>query len=518
MRVKVDGQLDGRNRFVADKVRIRRNQDYRERKIVGPITEIHESTRGLAELVVLGLSVVVDDATELVGRGGRSLPIVRGRLGVVDEDDLLFTSRKRMGRHVAMAGELRLGGELVSNPHLDDERQDDELSSAVGGIIGFAADLGPVFAYAEAQGAREYLIYGEDDFASGEEDVRVGEAYIEIRGLLARWFAVAIGRQKFNEEREWYYNRQNLDAIRLVAETRNLRVEASVSRDLFDETRNPRDQDLLNTMLYGRYVVNDDLSIEGFYVDREDRTELDDSQTNSGVRILAEPGRHLELWADLSRLTGSVCTRARLTPSGLTDSGQRCGREEPTSVLTRDVRAHAFDVGGTYRPRVALDPSLTLAYAFGSGEDDSVSDLPIEEQAQVTSTSYRQTGLERNRGRYNGVVSFRYYGQVLDPALTNLAISTIGVGIRPKRVYSIDLIHHRYRQDEASRAYFDFGIDEDPNGESRDIGEAWDLILGYEPSRRLELRLNAGVFLPGAAFDPSAESATLVRFQSKFRF
>ena len=37
--------------------------------------------------------------------------------------------------------------------------------------------------------------------------------------------------------------------------------------------------------------------------------------------------------------------------------------------------------------------------------------------------------MQRNRGKFNGVVSFRYYGEVLDPELTNLRILTLGIGL-----------------------------------------------------------------------------------------
>jgi len=518
VRVKVDGGRDREGLFVAEKVKIRRNQKYRERRIVGLILDVRESDRGVAELEIVGLTVIVKADTELVSRRGNSLPVVSRRLGVVDDDDLLFTGRRRIGQRVALAGEVRLRGELLSNPDLDDDTDDDELVPQVAGIIGFAADLGPVFAYAELQGAREYFIYAEDDFETGVDELNVGEAYFEIRGLLAPWFSVAIGRQKFKEERRWYYDRKNLDAVRFVADFRRARVEASISRDVFDESRNLRDQDLLNTIVQAEYDVNDDLVLQGFYIDRDDRTEMGDSLRIYGLRVLADPGRRFELWADLSFENGTVCTRVRTSPAGATDSGQSCGREQPQPFLARDVRAHAFDLGVTYRPRVRLDPTFTVAYALGSGENDDVLGLPLAEQSETTATSYRQSGLERNRGKYNGVVSFRYYGEVLDPVLTNLSIATVGAGLRPRRSYSIDLMYRRYRQDEASRAFHDFSIDEDPEGLDPDIGDEWDLALGYEPSRKYELRLTAGLFRPGDAFAEDAGDASVVRFQSKFRF
>ena len=259
------------------------------------------------------------------------------------------------------------------------------------------------------------------------------------------------------------------------------------------------------------YALTEELELEGYYIDREDTTELDDSPRITGLRLFGDPGRHFEFWIDLAHEGGTVCT----IEVDKEDRGQPCGRLGLGlgTPLVRDVRAHAFDAGVTYRPRIALDPTFTFAYAFGSGEKDG-----FEEQLTETARSFRQSGLQRNRDKYNGVVSFRYYGEVLDPELTNLGISTLGVGLRPTRGFSVDLLYHGYRQDEPSERFLVLEIDEEPSGLSPDIGHEWNLILGYEPTRRFELRLTAGVFRPGSAFDRDSASANTIRFQSKFRF
>jgi len=516
--VKVDGRRDDEGRLVAEKVRIRGPAKGRERaKIEGRIEVIRPSTRGAAELRVAGLDVVLSEGTGLVGPKGRERPIMRQRVGVVDDDDLLFTRGTRLGAHVTMAGEVRLRGEYLSNFDLDAETDDDEVVPEVTGTMAFAADLGRVFAYATLVGGQTFTIRGDVPFEEAEGDVRVGEAYIQT--ALARWLAVVVGRQRFNEEREWYYNTRNLDAVRLIAEAFPVTLEASVSRDLFDESHNQRDQDRVNTILQLRYDAAKDLRFEAYFIDRNDRTELDDSPRMVGLRLLGEPGRHVEFWADLARETGTVCERVVIDGGSRFVSGRRCsGVEVPGGFVVRDVRAHAYDLGLTWRPRVGLDPSFTVAYARGSGEGDGIREMSPEEAASTTATSFRQTGLHRNRWKYNGVVSFRYYGEVAAPELFNLGVLTLGVGLRPTRAYSIDLMYHDYRQDVASRSYHDFQFNDRPSGDGRSIGREWDLAFGYEPSRNLELRLTAGVFEPGDALAVDATTAAAVRFQSKFRF
>jgi hypothetical protein len=529
MRVKVDGYRDPAGHFIAEKVRIRENQTYRERRIVGAIERIEPSSTGLAEVVVVGLRVRIDADTELVGGRGRARPIVRRRLGQIDDDDdLLFSSAGWFDNRLALAGEVRLRGELLSNIESveDDEdlvvkRGNDEIVLEIDGLVGLAADLGPWFAYVEARGGKEYLFESERPFDEGQSDARIGEAYVELRGLGVPWLAIAVGRQKFNEEREWHYNRKNLDAVRLLADFGRTSVEASVSRDIFDQSRNLRDQDLVNTMIQVRYEVVDDIELEAYWLDRRDRTDLDDSPRILGLRLLAERGRHIEAWLDLARQTGSVCTRRAIIDldgdglaDDLVDGGNLCPRDREIDPVVRDVRALAFDGGLTYRPRIRLDPTFTFGYASGSGERDA----PLDQQLQTTATSFRQSGLHRNRWKFNGHVSFRYYGEVLDPTLMNLRIWTAGIGLRPARRFSIDAIYHRYRQDKPSRRFHDYDAGEQPSGIDPDIGEEWDLVLGYEPNRRFELRLTGGFFMPGEAFDSSVENSAAARFQAKFRF
>jgi len=517
--VKVDGERDASGVLKADKLRISRDQQLRGRvKVEGPITSLEPADIGLATMRVAGVSVRVGLATELVGKNGRSRPVGR-RLGSVDDDEeLLFTRHARIGRHVAIAGEARLRAESLSNLDLDDEVDHDLLVPEIAAQVGLAARFGPAYGYVTFVGTREFVVSGSEPFESGNSSGRIGEAYIQTTA--GPRLSLAIGRQRFNEEREWYFNTRNLDALRLFVDLRPVELQISYSRDLFDVSRNLRDQNLGNLIVQASYPVTRDIGLEAYWIDRDDKTYRDDSPLTVGLRLLGDPGRRLEFWADLAYQGGTACEQVRRSDANEPfDSGRACGGDEPPEgFVARDVQAHALDLGLTYRPRIALDPTFTVGYALGSGEDDTVRDLPVEEAATTTAGSFRQTGLHRNRWRFNGVVSFRYYGEVLDPNLTNLGILTLGVGLRPARGASIDLIYHDYTQDEASKSFHEFEVGATPSGESRDIGEELDLALGYEPTRRYELRLTAGLFRAGAALDSEGRTASAVRFQAKFRF
>jgi hypothetical protein len=519
MRVKVDGRAEAGGAFRADRIRIYRDQQPRQRvKIEGLIASLEPAPEELAYMVVAGVTARLTLATDLLDRRGVPLPLVRRLSGFPDDEELLFTRNTRIGKHVAVAGEVRLRGERVSNIDLESDTDDVELVPEITGQIGFAAGLGPVYGYLTFVGFQQFSIRSEESFASSEGRARIGEAYFQFP--VARGVSMAIGRQRYNDEREWYFNTRQLDAVRLFANLHPVRLEASISRDVFDDEGSVRNEELTNKIFLATYQPLRDLTFEGYYVDRTDQTEREDSPRWLGMRLLGDPGRHWDFWADFALQRGTYCSQLRPGADGeLFDTGRRCSRgEEPGEFNVREIEGHAWNAGMTYRPRVRLDPSFTVDYAVASGEDDTVRDVSIEEAAEMPATSFRQTGLQRNRWRYNGVVSFRYYGEVMDPELFNLRILTLDFGLRPARGTSVDLLYHRYRQDKASVVFHEFEIDGTPSGTDPDLGHEWDVAVGYEPTRRYELRLTGGVFIPGPAMDVDATVATVFRFQAKFRF
>jgi len=501
LRVKIDGRRSPQGTFLAKKVRIRQNR-YPEQKIGGPIEAVVPSGVGMALLWVLGLPVVVNGSTQLVMENGPSRPAFPVGLGAGDEDDLLVSGRNQIGSHLALLGELRFRYETLSNPDLDSLTKDGNAVPGLFGIVGFLTEFDPIVAYVEVLGERQHT-FPRDPSSDGEdetESVRGGQAYVRVADFPAPGLSLAVGRQKFYESRRWYYDNKNLDAVRLFGDYGRVTFEASISRDLFDKTRNQRDRETTNRIAEARWDLGADIALQAFYVDREDRTELRNSPKIVGLRVLGEPGAHLEFWADLAHEGG---TRGRLDSS----TGE---------IIVRDVEAHALDVGLIYRPRILLDPSFTASFALGSGDDEL--SLPAGQQPQGSDGTFRQTGLQRNRESLNGVVSFRYYGEFLDPELTNLRIQTLGAGLRPARPLSLNLLFHRYFQDVLSTRIKHAELDADPSGLDPYLGSEWDLILGYEPRKEVELRLTGGYFRPGSAFPDGSTPSTVATLQAKFRF
>lgn len=154
---------------------------------------------------------------------------------------------------------------------------------------------------------------------------------------------------------------------------------------------------------------------EGAVVAADRRDESDANLAWIGTRALGRwkfrsMGR-LHYWLDTALVSG----HEKLIDFDRLDGNRRV----VDSVERRSVFGWAVDAGVTWQTRLPGRPSLTLGYALGSGDGD-----PHDGRDR----SFRQTGLQDNNDRFRGVDSFRYYGELFRPELSNLHILTASVG------------------------------------------------------------------------------------------
>lgn len=319
----------------------------------------------------------------------------------------------------------------------------------------------------------------------------VDQAFVKLHDVIAP-FEVSLGRKNYEDERHWLFD-TSLDVASIGFQGGPVRVEAAIGREVWmdmDVAPNQRQPvDRINTyILYGEYRGIEDLRLAAYVVVRDDL--LTDKQRKLaarkertqlvGVRAMGRPIDSFNYWIELAYLTGK----------------DGPGRDGPTTRF----EAYAYDVGGTYRfAGLPLAPSITLGYAFGSGD---------ESPTDKTNHEFRQTGLQSNETRFSGVSKFKVYGEALDPELSNLHILTAGVGFRPLQNVFVDVVYHRYRLDEFSQSLHGSALTAEMNQvevrpRSKDVGSGIDLVVGFRRLfglRRLGMDLRAGWFFPGKAF------------------
>ena len=156
-----------------------------------------------------------------------------------------------------------------------------------------------------------------------------------------------------------------------------------------------------------------------------------------------------------------------------------------------------------------LEPALSVAFALASGGSGTPG---------RTDRSFQATGLQENKSELGRLPAFYYYGEVLQPELSNLLLTTVALSVRPLPGVRLGLVHHFYAQHRAAREHDDIDYPLAPDGRRRALGHGVDLILGLTPAANLSLDLAVGAFLPGAAFPSSARRALAGRFELEYRF
>jgi alginate production protein len=298
-----------------------------------------------------------------------------------------------------------------------------------------------------------------------------------------------VGRQRIKDKREWVYD-EKLDAIRLTYEFSKFKFDFSASekkdKDLHDN--HGSDERFNNFVLYGRYAPNKDTEIAAYGFVRDGRSKKrKENPIFYGLQVNGELIDDLDYWLNFAHVRG------------------RDGSNK--------LRGFGFDSGFTYEfDDVPLKPSIVLGYAFGSGDDNTSDNID---------RSFRQTGLQDNNAKLNGVSKIKYYGEMFDPELSNLVIATGGIGIRPMRKTSIELIYHYYRQHKRSDEIFDAEIDEDPDGLNKILGQEIDLVAAYKyKSKKINIKTSMvlGYFMPGQAFPREVDNALFAEFKIQFDF
>ncbi len=373
----------------------------------------------------------------------------------------------------------QLGIEYVLERNLDlDGDQDEDLSTIAPELsVAFSFDPSRYFqAFFNVELNGEF-IFEDGDKVDDQVSLEIVQAYILFKSLLGERLSIQLGRQRFEDEREWLYDAE-LDAGRVFLQLPRFLLELSVSRGGLV------DRDLLNFdpagkinnyIAYGTYSIAEEIYASPYVVIRDDRSGKDESSIFLGLHSDGEITDSLEYWLELAYLWGKDGSN--------------------------NINGLGLDLGSIYVFNLPLEPSITLGYAFGSN-------------------GFRQTGLQGNEGGFNGVADFQYYGELFDPELSNLSIFTAGAGINPTEESSIDLVYHYYLQDRASDNLRDVGIEAEPDGRSKRLGSEIDLVLGYvteEIKNNIELVLVLGYFIPDKAF-PESQNSFLTKLVIQFEF
>lgn len=478
-RVRVRTKALKGNTLKAHRVRIFGTSPDRDLELTGPLERINVER---SEIVLLSTKILVDRRTRYVDPGAASDEEDRDEAAdlryIRRDDDEQHPNPIRLGR-LLVGGRANLEHERSRNLDLDNAEPDSE------DWLKPAAELEVSYPWGEYSEAYAKFSFNQPMLLSDEPtppldlNFKVREAFLLIG--LNRSLGLQIGRQRFRDRREWIYDDQ-LDAVRLhIGNRSRFKTQLSVAQTLIGPSGSRSDQ--LHLIAHSELQFSRRRYLSLYVIKRNDLTPRDEDPIWYGLSSRGRIAPGLDYWAEFARVAG---------------------RRE-----TRILRGYGYDIGASYRLPLPLQPTVAAGYAWGSGDnnlDDGVDG------------NFRQTRLNDNSSRYNGLKRYRYYGVLTDPELNNLGIQSVDVGVRHSQHWSLNLSVHNYRQAVASKRLGDMDLNIRPLGRDPRLGTEYDAVLAIRVIRNLDMNFYSGLFLPGPAFAPGAARAFLLRQEIKVYF
>ena len=336
--------------------------------------------------------------------------------------------------------------------------------------------------------------------------VERGEMWLHSRDFAGSGLNLEIGRLKFEDERRWWWD-EDLDALRVSYERDELELSFALAREL---GRNRSDRRRIDAQQDGiaRWIAQvgwdwrADQKISLFVLHHDDRSNTE--RLDQTVPVAAQDGSDARLtwigaslhgevalhatqsvhyWFDLAHLAGHERS-ARFEPVGPPASQQSV----VTGVSSGRLGGWAVDAGVRWHLPLPGDPRLSVAHASTLGGTFGAD------------RAFRQSGLHTNQNNFGGMRDFSRYGAALDPELSNLRITTIGLGLSIPETSSVDIVYHRYRQVNPSKELREARIPAELTGLHTGIGSGLDLVATFYPSQSVELSATVSTFRSGKAF------------------
>jgi alginate production protein len=487
-------------------------------------------TTGAAALALL-LAGIAQGATPPASEEGEALartPRELARLLGVSEDDVRPDSQRSFS---LFGAPVTLGGEMEASSQADEgfDLDADEADRRVRALPEFKleARIMPserMAAFVQAKAYLESDLLDQGGTRSHDSGLRLDQAWLMFPDLLGTGLGLQVGRQKFQDRREWWWD-EDMEAVRVHFGNSRTSGFVAMAERLWSGDASaplaPDERHIRHLMATVSKQVGDRRELDFFVLHSQDRSgapaagqrfnedavDEDDARlTWLGARYR---GRHkLPSLGKLYLMLDMAVVDGREDSTDFVDAGN----DELISGATsrQNVRGWAVDGWASWELPIDLEPYLTFGYAYGSATSPG---------STTGEGDFRQTGLHGNNGKYRGISRFRFYGEALRPDLVNLQVATAALGV-PLGPYAwVEAVYHRYRQVQARDSLPGSRLDVDPTGESRNLGSEFDLVVSFEYQRRWEAELSIGAFRAGPAFgDATGSWARAASFKLNYNF
>lgn len=407
------------------------------------------------------IPVVFDESLEIVAFGESSR--LAASIDINRDDDDQNPAPLRIGNFLIFGGKAEI--ELEPQGNLDLNSNENELKSQ----FAIKPEIAVKFfqqlkGYAKLKLKRKPLFQFDNKNTGSSTELQASELYVTWQRLFNSSWQLRLGRQKFKDKREWLFD-ENLDAVRLIYDTKRLDMQlAVVEGDFFPQDDREDEVNQLYFIATARVKYARRSYLRGFLLRRQHhyRTE---KLNWLGFMIRGQFSPSFRYWGNFAALSGAAAGKT--------------------------LRSFAFDLGTTFSTASRKPVTLTLGLALASGDPKSRDGID---------SRFRQTGLQGNSTKMHGLKRIRSYGEVFEPELSNIVVSTIGMGLRTTMKSSLELIFHTFHQQFAQPFLRDSNLDAQPLGIKPFLGKELDFIYTLREIRNLDIILNLGYFRSGSAF------------------
>lgn len=481
-RIEVSCKVDDDGHWKATRLRTKGVKN--SNKVKGTLTRVMVDGNAPDTIVISGLIIVLERRTDInrpTSHLDRSEKLLFGDLA--GQTAWGISDGRVLNDQIHLSGQFRQNVRSEGEYDLDYSNASDRSTTQPETRIKLQTFFGNrIRGLAKLRVRKRYTVASDQNIPANDLSAQIIELHLLARDIGGLGLALVVGRQDFDEPREWLFD-EYLDAVRgYYYGTAPFIFELAYIHAV--EPMKDKSATWTDIFAQAKWLISKEARASIYYLARKDSDIRNREPIWYGLRFSGRLTPRFQPWLDAALMKG-------------TDKGET-------------LDAWAFDLGTTITGyEFSFQPSLTVAYAFGSGDDTS---------ADRIDHSFRQTGYQDDVDEFGGAASVPYYGVVLAPELSNLEITTVGLSVRPYRDASVELLYHGYTQHYSDRDLKGSDLNElpggggpaAPNGSSNDIGSAFDIIVAlptfWEPA---SLTWTFGWFFPGDAFGANKTTASL---------
>jgi hypothetical protein len=419
---------------------------------------------------------------------------------------------------------VRVGGDItILGIYRDEYDLDDRAGSDTSDDVAFYANIARVKIDADLTDNVQATIrllnerdWDQED--SADTDIDLDLAYITLKEFLYSPLTLTLGRQNLRfgtgmivgdpdtnaqtsagsglngSLAEDLSARKAFDALRATLDYAPWTIDLIAAK--IDETEQTgaattgEDEDLLGVNVAYKFAFYNALA-EGYFFAKDADTEV--------AIAAATPGTIQQPSGDIYNLgaRGSVEPVKGLNLSG--EIAHQFGEARRSAGTSRDQKAWAYDLDGTYTWENAYMPTLGIGYSFRSGEEvantgDYEAWNPMyEDQTQGIVADYLLAGV--NAGVSSNARIIKLYGSIKPTRDITLAAKYYNFTLDEKLVTSNDtLVTYPVAGTGIASRSFRMNTDDD-------LGDEIDLIATYDYTEDVQFALAYGLFRPGGALD-----------------